>query len=57
MPTGIRPAHYSGPGLLTMRVARWLYWPARRFGINWLTIKLAKIAVWIADQAKFTNGR
>jgi hypothetical protein len=32
-------------------------WPAQRFGLNWLTMKLATIAVWITDQAKFTDGR
>jgi hypothetical protein len=57
MPTEIRPTHYSGPGWLTLRLARWLFLPAQRFGINRLTVKLAKIAIWIADQAKFTNGR
>ena len=40
-----------------LRLARWLFLPAQRFGINRLTVKLAKIAIWIADQAKFTNGR
>jgi hypothetical protein len=32
-------------------------WPAQRFGINRLTVRLAMIAFWVADQAKFTNGR
>jgi hypothetical protein len=38
------------------RAARWLFWPAERFGINWLTVKQGKIGVWITNQARFTNG-
>jgi hypothetical protein len=41
----------------TSRLARWLCWPAQRFGINRLTVKLVRISVWVVNQAKFTNGR
>ena len=31
--------------------------PGACAAVNWLTVKLARIAVWVVNQAMFTNGK